>query len=146
MTGHFFHRDQWHQKTVGPKMAPPPASGKSQPWNSHNRPITDRLTTIINFQYCCISRKCCLLFAENCNSVRKTRIQNTILKVLWLSMWMYVGASVFFGIRAVGQSGPCGCATHSASRRHGCWAHELRFAFSCGMLCAVHHVQWLCCL
>jgi len=45
------------------KMAPPPASSKPQRWNSHG-PITDRVTTIINFQYCCIWTENAICFLQ----------------------------------------------------------------------------------
>jgi len=72
-------------------MAPPPASGKPRPWNSHG-PITDRLTTIINLQYCCIwTENVVCILQRIVIQYEKTYVQNTALKVLLWSMWIYVG-------------------------------------------------------
>jgi len=67
------------RKTAGPKMAPPPASGKPQPWNSQG-PITDRLTTIC-FKYFCIRTENAVCFLQRIViQYGKSCVQNTAFK------------------------------------------------------------------
>jgi len=92
-------------------MAPPPVSGKLRPWNSHG-PITDRVATIVNFQYCCIWTEMSSPFPENRNSVWKFCVQNTVLKaLLWSS---HLGADCCFASELLPSKAP-GLYRHPSS-------------------------------
>jgi len=80
MTSRFLHRDKRHQKQPAPR------------WHRNfNGPIPNRWLQLLIFNIALSERKMPLVVAENRNSVRKTCVQNTVLKALLWNMWIYVG-------------------------------------------------------